>query len=84
MAAIDSCEPQVIRALQKDGWQILYKPHSIRLSNRQVFADFSVWRIEGNHTVEAVILEVKCFTDATDDLENFYTAVVNMSSIEPF
>jgi predicted RNA binding protein YcfA (HicA-like mRNA interferase family) len=28
--ALDACEPEIIRALQKDGWVIVRKPHLIR------------------------------------------------------
>lgn len=76
MAAIDVCEPQIINALQKAGWQISEKPFTLRLDDRTVFADFSVRRIDDDGRIEEVIvLEVKCFTHPKNDLPEFYTAV---------
>jgi Holliday junction resolvase-like predicted endonuclease len=31
MPAIDACEPQVIRALEKAGWEVLERQFTIRL-----------------------------------------------------
>lgn len=44
MAALDACEPQMVRALEKDGWKIARKPYTIKTKLRSVFADFSLRR----------------------------------------
>lgn len=76
MAAIDICEPQIIHALEKAGWQISEKPFTLRLDDRTVFADFSVRRVKHDGQFEEVIvLEVKCFTHPKNDLPEFYTAI---------
>jgi hypothetical protein len=75
MPAIDVCEPEIIRALQKDGWQVLAKPHNIRLDERYLYADFRAGRFtaEGEQTI--VVMEVKCFTDPKDDLDEIYKTI---------
>jgi hypothetical protein len=73
--AIDACEPQVIRALEKDGWQILAKPYVFRLVGRNLFADMSLQRVKEGQIERAIILEVKCFTNPQADLSELYTAV---------
>lgn len=73
MTALDSCEPQIIRALEKKGWRIFLKPHSIATDERPVFADFSV-----QHDAEGkiiVVIEVKCFANPKADLTELYMAI---------
>lgn len=76
MAALDICEPQMLRAFAKDGWRVEDKPYSIRTSlTRTVFADFSLYRIIDNKIEFIIVVEVKCFSNPTNDLHEFYTAV---------
>lgn len=76
MTALDSCEPQIIRALEKDGWRIVDKPYSILVErNRSVHADFSAQRetTMGHETI--LVVEVKCFANPKVDLTELYTAI---------
>lgn len=75
MTALDSCEPQIIRALEKEGWRIDLKPYPITTEARGVFADFSVQRTVANQTQTIVVVEVKCFANPKADLIELYTAV---------
>ncbi|MBZ0315401.1 MAG: hypothetical protein K8L91_03210 [Anaerolineae bacterium] len=75
MTAIDSCEPQIIRALEKDGWQIVDKPFPIFADKRPVLADFSAHRSSEHGDEFIVVIEVKCFTDPRADLSEFYSAI---------
>jgi hypothetical protein len=75
VSAIDSCEPQVIRAFEKDGWEILEKPRVIRGDTTNVLADMSLRRVLGELVQEIIILEVKCFSDPKADLQEVYTAI---------
>jgi hypothetical protein len=75
MSALDACEPQVIRALEKDGWQIVKKPYRIISPAHTVLADVMFQGIIDNEVRQVVILEVKCFTDPQNDLNEIYTAV---------
>jgi hypothetical protein len=73
--ALDICEPVVIRALEKDGWRIINKPHRLRTGNRVVYADFSLQRANNGHSEFIIICEVKCFANPDADLAEFYTSV---------
>jgi uncharacterized membrane protein len=62
MSALDACEPQIIRAFEKDGWRIVEKPVRIRISlERMVYADISMERRTNGHAEQIVIIEIKCF-----------------------
>lgn len=75
MPAIDSCEPPILRALQKDGWHVFGKPHLIYTDEHHVFADFSLQRVTEDQMQQIVIAEVKCFSNPQDDLQELYTAI---------
>lgn len=75
MPALDSCEPPVIRAFQKDGWQIAKKPQSILLMERTLFADLRLERRSNGSIENVIIVEVKCFSNPENDVAEFYTAV---------
>lgn len=68
MSALDACEPQIIRAFEKDGWRILRKPFGIRTGNRLVAADLNLERGANGTTEQLIVVEVKCFTNAELDL----------------
>jgi hypothetical protein len=75
LSAIDACEPQVLRALQKDGWNIVNKPFAIRTNEHTVYADCMLERKQNGQSEQVIILEVKCFSNPQTDLPEFYTAV---------
>lgn len=75
MPAIDSCEPQMIRAFQKANWSIGDQPFAIRLAEKRdhVFADLRL--INRSDNAQIVVIEVKCFPDSRSQLDEFYHAV---------
>ncbi|KAB2854448.1 MAG: hypothetical protein F9K46_16935, partial [Anaerolineae bacterium] len=75
MTALDSCEPQIIRALEKDGWRIVVKPYSIYVDERSVLADFGAQYVSPTEVRTIVVVEVKCFSNPKADLANLYTAI---------
>ncbi len=75
MSAIDACEAPIIRALQKSLWQIVSKPFIIRTDSRTVFADLLLQRRVNGNSEQMIVLEVKCFTESKNDLQEFYTAI---------
>lgn len=70
--ALDSCEPEIIRAFERAGWFVDDKPHHIALNNRDLFADLRLR--SGDNLREIVVIEVKCFNDPDDDLPEIYHA----------
>jgi len=75
MPAYDNCEPQIINALQKDGWRIISKPYMIRTNKHTAYADFSMQRGVNGRTEQIIVLEVKCFANPKTDLQELYTAI---------
>lgn len=75
MAEIDVCEPQIIHALEKDGWTIRNKPFMIRTDRRSMLADLRVQRTLNGRSEQIIIVEVKCFTNPKVDLPELYTAI---------
>lgn len=55
MSALDVCEPQIISALQKQGWNILEKPYVIRTEERSVYADFSLQKHENGRREQIIV-----------------------------
>lgn len=74
MPAIDSCEPQIVTALQKEGWQVKNRHYSIAVEERLIFADL---RLQRHHRDETylIVIEVKCFADEKTQLGEFYGVV---------
>lgn len=74
MPAIDQCEPQVIRAFQKQGWAVTHQPFPIRVVGEQgVLADLRLQH-KTNETA-IIVVEVKCFSQRRSILDEFYHAV---------
>ncbi|GIK65142.1 MAG: hypothetical protein BroJett018_29360 [Chloroflexota bacterium] len=74
MPAIDQCELNVIRALEKLGWRVTDQPFPIRLSrNEGVYADLRLRSTDGQQSI--IVVEVKCFSEKRSILDEFYHAV---------
>jgi hypothetical protein len=74
MPAIDECQPQIIRALVKDGWQVTHQPFAIRISKTEgVYADLRLQHRTQQQTI--IIVEVKCFRDVKSLLDEFYHVI---------
>jgi XisH protein len=69
MPVQDSCQPQVIAALQKDGWTITDQQIAFKRPDLYVFID-----LEAKKEDEGAYIEVKCFPGANDTNE-FYAAI---------
>ena len=65
MPAIDSCQPQVIRALQKAGWTIATKTTALQAtSDMPIFIDIEAFKLDAR-----IYVEVKCFPAANRSQE---------------
>ena len=73
MPAIDQCEPQVIRAFEKDGWVIKEQPYTIPLNDTVIFADLLIENVDDEQIL--MVVEVKCFPVRRNILEEFYKAI---------
>jgi hypothetical protein len=73
MPAFDSCHPQIVRALEKDGWNIALDQFLIRIDrSHRVYID-----IEARHanSQSVMVVEVKCFQDVESETTDLYTAI---------
>ena len=76
MPAIDQCEPQIIRALEKSGWKVTHNPFAIKIERNKAGYIFADLRLEHDTENEHIIIvEVKCFDSSRTILEEFYHAV---------
>lgn len=72
--AIDQCEPQVVRALEKAGWVVIDQPFAIRVSRQEgILADLRLRNLQNSITV--IVVEVKCFSERKSFWDEFYHAV---------
>lgn len=75
MPAIDQCEEQVIRALEKADWLVTHHPFAIRIDKSRagyVYADLRLRQKTNHQTV--IVVEVKCFSSTRTQLDEFYQA----------
>jgi hypothetical protein len=74
MPALDTCEPQIIRALEKAGWIVTHQPFAIRVAKDEgVFADVRLQHAD--HANVIIVVEIKCFSEKRSLLDTFYHAV---------
>ena len=75
MPALDQCHPQVVRALEKEGWTVLPVPHALLTPINYLFIDIEAHRlIDGDEQI-IIIVEVKCFYDEKRVMEDLYNAI---------
>jgi hypothetical protein len=77
MPATDQCEDQVIKALRKDGWQIVDNPFPSRLTEyyNYAFADLRCQRRVNGVSQQVIVVEIKYFSRSGSFLHDFYGAV---------
>ncbi|HLA44256.1 MAG TPA: element excision factor XisH family protein [Aggregatilineales bacterium] len=73
MPAVDNCEPQVVRAMEKDGWQVVRRHYLIRLGKGRgaVYADLRLQKDEA----QILIVEVKSFERRGSQMDDLYQAI---------
>lgn len=80
MPASDNCEPQIINALEKDGWEITDRPFSIKFDDTYIYADLRLERNQGENIEQIIVVEIKCFP--FEDTYDFHQAVGQYISYE--
>ena len=75
MPAIDECQPQIIRALQKDGWAVEPKPFRVKSRHRTIHIDIEASRQANGSQQHIMLVEVKCFPDNRSATPEIYTAI---------
>ncbi len=75
MPVIDTCQPQVIRALEKDGWQIQGMNIHLRYKRRYVFVDIQAVHVVNGLSRQILLAEVKCFANPSEATQDIYMAI---------
>jgi hypothetical protein len=76
MPAKDICEAQVVRALNKEGWEVLESQISIQFEQYPYFyIDLRIGRGRLLPPEQIFVIEVKCFTNPNHEIDEFYHAI---------
>lgn len=75
MPQFDACHPQVVTALQKDGWRIDAEQVVISTEKRQGFVDVRAAREVNGTRQQIMLVEVKCFPDRYSTTQELYIAI---------
>lgn len=62
MPALDDCHPQVVRALEKEGWHVEARPFQMKIQKRRIYIDLEATRQINGSKHHILLVEVKCFT----------------------
>lgn len=74
MPQLDSCHPQVVKALEKVGWSVTPDPFVLLLDKiHRLYIDIEAYRPSDRRTI--MIVEVKCFHDTSDETTDLYLAI---------
>lgn len=74
MPVHDLCEPQVINALRKAGWSV-QKSLYLQGGRFKMLVDLVAQRSAIDATEQIIIVEVKCFSEASAYLDELYRAI---------
>ncbi len=74
MPRLDDCHNQVVRALQKDDWQVK-KSRRISSPERDIFIDIRAEKQVNGTSQQTLLAEVKCFPETGVFSSEFYAAI---------
>jgi len=75
MPAFDVCHNQVVRALQKEGWNVEAEQVTFSLGKRRIFIDIQAVRGVNGNRQQMMLIEVKCFSNPKLVNEELYYAI---------
>jgi len=73
--AFDNCQPQVIHALEHDGWRIVAQNEHYRIKKRSIFIDLRAERAINGNVENMLLAEVKCFAEKENWTTDLYIAI---------
>ena len=73
--ALDTCHEQIVRALEKAGWNVASSPFKLILPSRLVYIDLRMSRGMNGSRDQIVLVEVKCFPDQKSTTRDLYTSI---------
>lgn len=75
MSRLDYCHPQVVHALENDGWTVNPIPLEIETPERTIHVDIEASRQINGTRQRVLMAEVKCFPDRKKTTRELYEAV---------
>jgi hypothetical protein len=75
MSAVDHCQAQIKRALEKEGWVIDPRPYTLETEDSVVYIDLEAKRQTNGHTESILLAEVKCFSNPKKSMPDLYGAL---------
>lgn len=75
MSRLDYCHPQIVHALEKDGWVVNPIPLEIETLERTIRVDIEASRQLNGTRQRVLMAEVKCFPDRKKTTRELYEAV---------
>jgi hypothetical protein len=75
MSRLDYCHPQVVHALENDGWTVNPIPLEIETLERTIHVDIEASRQMNGTRQRVLMAEVKCFPDRKKTTRELYEAV---------
>jgi hypothetical protein len=72
MSRLDYCHPQIVSALEKEGWTVAPVPLNIRTPTRVGYIDIQASRNINGTTQQIMLAEVKCFPDRSRTAELYH------------
>jgi hypothetical protein len=76
MPALDQCHEQVVRALEKEGWDVHERPFVLPVTRRRrLYIDIHAEQSTRSQAQSIIVVEVKCFPEADSELNDLYTAI---------
>lgn len=74
MPKLDQCHPQIVLALEKEGWRVDEKPRRLVHEERLVFIDIRATRRVNGSRQQILLAEIKCFPDRDGTTLELYIA----------
>jgi len=75
MPALDYCHPQIVRALEKDGWRVSDLPLRIKTSERIIYIDIEASQQVNGRQQQIMLAEIKCFPDRESTTRDLYIGI---------
>lgn len=75
MPAVDQCQEQIVRALQKEGWQVVKAPLRLQVDLRVAYIDVEMSRDANGSRESMLLVEIKCFSGPDASTTELYEAL---------
>jgi hypothetical protein len=83
MPALDQCHPQVVRALENDGWQVESSPYKLESGVRRSYVDLLLSRQVNGTREQAILVEVNASLTPTQERQTSILRLVSTSFTKP-